>query len=58
MNNKIITNNGSVYSLDDFKLSNLLKNESLLNELQMQTLPETFLSIFGVEKVDSFKPIL
>lgn len=58
MNNKIILNSGSVYSFEDFYLSNLLNNEQLLGELDMKTLPETFLGIFGVECIDSYKPIL
>lgn len=58
MSNKIILNSGSVYSLEDFYMSNLLNNETLLGELDMKTLPETFLGIFGVECIDSYKPIL
>lgn len=58
MNNKIILNSGYVYSFEDFYLSNLLNNEQLLGELDMKTLPETFLGIFGVECIDSYKPIL
>lgn len=58
MNNKIVTANGLVYKLEDFYLSNLLKNDALLSELEMKTLPETFLGIFGVECIDSYQPIL
>lgn len=58
MNKKIITKNGNVYKFEDFYLSNILKNESLLNELDMKSLPETFNNVFGVECLDSYKPIL
>jgi hypothetical protein len=58
MNKKIVLNSGKVYTLEDFYLSNLLKNDELLNELDMKTLPETFLNVFGVECLDSYKPIL
>ena len=58
MSKKIVINSGTVYNLEDFYLSNLLNNEKLLGELDMKTLPETFLEVFGVMCVDSYKPIL
>ena len=58
MSKKIVLNSGKVYAFEDFYLSNLLKNDELLNELDMKTLPETFLNVFGVECVDSYKHIL
>ena len=58
MKNKIILKSNNTYSFEDFYLSNLLSNEQLLNELDMQTLPETFLSVFGVRCIDYYKPIL
>ena len=58
MSKKIITKNGNVYKFEDFYLSNIVNNEALLNELDMQYLPETFKSVFGVECIDSYKPIL
>lgn len=58
MNNKFLLEDGFNYSLSDFYLSNLLKNEQLLNELDMVTLPNVFLKVFGVKCEDSYKPIL
>lgn len=58
MNNKIVLNNGTVYKLEDFHLSNLLNNERLLNELDMKNLPETFLGVLGTDYIDAYKPIL
>lgn len=58
MNKKIVLNSGTVYSLEDFYMSNLLKNDSLLNELDMKTLPDTFIKVFGVKCLDAYKPIL
>lgn len=56
--NKIIINTGSVYKLDDFLISNLLKNDKLISELDMKTLPETFMNIFGIDYSDSYYLIL
>ena len=58
MNNKSLFKNGFNYNLSDFYLSNLLNNEQLLNELDMVTLPDVFLKVFGVRCEDSYKPIL
>jgi len=58
MDKKIVLNSGTVYSLEDFYVSNLLKNDSLLNELDMKTLPDTFIKVFGVKCFDAYKPIL
>ena len=58
MNNKIVLKSGIGYTLKDFQISNLLKNNQLLNELDMKTLPETFLNIFGVTCEDRYKDIL
>ena len=58
MNNESLFKNGFNYSLSDFYLSNLLNNEQLLNELDMVTLPDVFLKVFGVRCEDSYKPIL
>lgn len=58
MNNRIVLKSGIGYSLQDFYISNLLNNEQLLNELDMKTLPETFLGIFGVTCEDRYKDIL
>lgn len=58
MNNKSVFKSGFNYSLDDFYLSNLLNNEQLLNELDMVTLPDVFLKVFGVRCEDSYQPIL
>ena len=58
MNNKIILNTGLVYSKEDFHLSNLLNNDELLSTLEMKTLPDIFLKVFGVKCLDSYKPIL
>lgn len=58
MNKLIILDSGNVYSLKDFQLDNLLCNEQLLNDLDMQALPQTFLQVFGIEYFDAYKPIL
>ena len=58
MDKKFILNSGRAYNRKDFQTFNLLKNESLLNELDMKHLPETFLEVFGVECIDAYKPIL
>lgn len=58
MNKKIVLKSGIGYTLKDFQISNLLKNDQLLNELDMKTLPETFLNIFGVTCEDRYKDIL
>lgn len=58
MNKKIVLANGVTYNLEDFYISNLLKNDSLLNELDMKTLPDIFMKVFGVKCLDACKPVL
>lgn len=55
---KIVLNSGVVYNRNDFHLVKILRNEQLLNDLEMRDLPEVFLNAFGVECADSYKPIL
>lgn len=58
MDKRIVLNSGTVYRLEDFYMSNLLKNDALLNELDMKTLPDTFMKVFGVKCLDACKPVL
>jgi hypothetical protein len=39
MNKTVILNSGNIYRFEDFYLDNLLRNENLLNELEMKSLP-------------------
>lgn len=58
MNKTVILSSGNIYRFEDFYLDNLLRNEKLLNELEMKSLPQTFLQVFGIEFYDAYKPIL
>lgn len=55
---KIILKSGKAYNRNDFQLSQILKNEQLLNELEMEDLPEVFQKAFGIYCEDYYKPIL
>ena len=54
----IVLKSGKRYSLKDFSLDTITKNEDLLSELDMDTLPETLYRVLGVYPVHLYKPIL
>ena len=54
----IVLKSGKRYSLKDFSLDTITKNEDLLSELDMDTLPETLHRVLGVYPVHLYKPIL
>ena len=49
---------GNSYSIKDFNLDTITKNEKLLSELDMNTLPETLYEVLGVYPDHLYLPIL
>lgn len=56
--NDIVIKSGKYYSMKDFNLDTIIRNEDLLSELDMNTLPETLYRVLGVYPVHLYKPIL
>lgn len=54
----IVLKSGKRYSLKDFNLDTITKNEELLSELDMNTLPKTLYGVLGVYPIHLYKPIL
>lgn len=54
----IILKSGKFYSIKDFNFDTILKNEDLLSELDMATLPETLHRVLGVYPEHLYLPIL
>lgn len=54
----IILKSGKFYSIKDFNFDTILKNEDLLQELDMATLPETLHRVLGVYPEHLYLPIL
>lgn len=54
----IVIKSGKRYSMKDFNLDTIVKNEDLLSELDMDTLPETLYRVLGVYPTNLYLPIL
>ena len=54
----IVIKSGKRYSMKDFNLDTIVKNEDLLSELDMDTLPETLHRVLGVYPTNLYLPIL
>lgn len=54
----VILKSGKFYSIKDFNFDTILKNEDLLSELDMATLPETLYRVLGVYPEHLYLPIL
>ena len=54
----IVLKSGKFYSIKDFNLDAIVKNEDLLSELDMATLPETLHRVLGVYPEHLYFPIL
>jgi hypothetical protein len=54
----IVLKSGKFYSIKDFNLDAIVKNEDLLSELDMATLPETLHRVLGVYPEHLYLPIL
>lgn len=54
----IVLKSGKRYSIKDFNLDTIVKNEDLISELDMDTLPETLYRVLGVYPTNLYLPIL
>jgi hypothetical protein len=54
----IVLKSDKRYSINDFNLDTIVKNEDLLSELDMHTLPETLYRVLGVCPTQLYLPIL
>ena len=58
MMKNIVLKSGKRYSIKDFNLDTITKNEGLISELDMNTLPETLYRVLGVYPSHLYLPIL
>lgn len=56
--NNVVLKSGKRYSINDFNQDTITKNENLLSELDMNTLPETLYGVLGVYPENIYLPIL
>ena len=54
----IVLKSGKRYSILDFSLNTIVKNDNLLSELDMETLPETLIKVLGNPAPHLYLPIL
>lgn len=54
----VVLKSGKRYSILDFSLNTIVKNDNLLSELDMATLPETLIGVLGNPAPHLYKPIL
>jgi hypothetical protein len=54
----IVLKSGKRYSILDFSLNTIVKNDNLLSELDMETLPQTLIEVLGNPAPHLYLPIL